>query len=1790
MTILGMSENDFRENINNYPELFTNEIWQRFSANPPFTLSVEFAQQFDDQIKWDLLKVNNSYSKEFLEEFIDKINWNIAEIDYYEKEFLEKHSDKLILENLIKTNNDIMPLIEENFDKIKDDPSLYVFQRFTRDFIKRNKDDMNFDLLTKYGYLNQKIVEDNLDVIDLGDACYNPNLKLNDDFLEKHADKLDWTAITARYNLSDKFITRYQDYIDWNEVTKRENELPNKTKKRFSTIIEYGKKGFNRSQLLVIKKALEYNKNNENKLNIDDIAKKDIQAIEMLKNINKEIEKLESESRASKKETTQADKSKESITQDNDKKSEKVNANIAKEDFEEEIKNNNFTQKFMSEFKNFLNGSEITINQKFTELFATINDDLIDWSKMTDKIIEWNNDSKLNVSINFILKHKDVLNVERILVESNYSNRNLSKVDFINSAENISNYLFIDKFADRIALDKVNWDQIEVNKLNLDFFKVYANELDIDKLSLFKNITPEIIDTLSENRIFSKTFNYTEYFDNHNVDIDFLKKYQNKIDWNKISSSKNLNLEVIEEFKDKLNFSVIMKNEALVESFDTLQQEYSEFINEPVLAFEQISESSNKDILDMAKKAVNLGINPLNIIDDSFNKDQMEFLLNANLKGINIKDLKSKLILDPNITTPQMEAYIYGIQNNVNIDIKSNYSVPRIYEEINSVLNKTDIIFPEDGSSASQKLVRDKILNDKRLKDPYLGDKNTPSDQIYQAYLAQVHNLNNENKIDIDTLVNSEFNSTEMKLYRLAAMNNTKITPDMIKSMSINKQNMLINALNVGMDINKYLDNNVHYKQINVDIDKYINQKSLKDKIKSNVVNFTKELVDLISKPLETFIQKAKELTKEGEKETKSFADEFNKIKEEMDNKYPKTSEKNSEEIKNEEKPKQEDFVKEEAKQDTPPKEDIVEESENNVVYEDTVNQNSQEVIVDENINTVEDIKQEPIIEEPIVEEFISPDIDNDNVIEADVVNGRAVEKEYYDNTDVSEVELPQDAVRINQKVLNLIRSTIIKKDDFDKMSIDELNNKLLSDVESIERAVSLVKEVAPLLDYVDLKAMETLKQEKLKQINIFKENEVSDINNIVNEAIDSTRNNKPPISINELKNNIENLLPGTSVNFEQNNGNIIVKINNLPTTTKDGKPIKTNVELTGNLEDGKFNKTKGAFIAKETYSKLYKLLNANKKTLRNFIDNEVTKENEVINPPEEVNPSQVVYNENEINKIVSEITELDNLTISNNNGKVTIMQENKEILKYDPKKEEIIAGKDCTIDQDSIDILNDTIKDPIKEFAENKEEIVNDKSNDLDMIFTDTISDRNNLVKNLSNEIYLNQTSNKFIDTIKSKCKITQDDKGKEHFIFNFKPESINVDFINDSTLIISGTDNKDNYKIAFDLNTNKCLAVNINETIKKVEAPECDKIRKNIDNMTKFLSGHKIEAQYLINTSIQTEILKTLNDAGLNVKDIYISPKLSNAAKDGKIEIKDSYILITGQLHINNPDKNQYIKLEKDKPITANINLSKEIQNNLEQFTNDDKFNKLFSGVLLEVEKFNAEVDMGKRGVASNEEINDFQQKSQEILNSQIENTVKEQESEVMNDSELEVYKSYCDTVDEFAERARLSVRATMLKCISNIEAQNKDNGIDTNPTFNAVRSMFDSVCENSKVLRIEDINKNSGLHYYLPMNNGDVLEFTGTINESKNGTNYDINPQCKVNLLGITPDGDLYKKFTIFTEDLQVEVNKDEYKKQNHTDISKVYKAYETGQKYQEIQQERTNKQRNWSRFEQTTGQER
>lgn len=131
-------------------------------------------------------------------QFADKKCWfHMLRLEKFDETFLRDYIDTLY-----------------DFEEIN---HLFNFQKVTLDFVRENRDKIEWGTFNYKLFKNDKQVEEFADQVDFV-TLSRQSVGLSEEFYDKYREKFDWTELLKHNKFSMKFLRDHLDYLDWEEV------------------------------------------------------------------------------------------------------------------------------------------------------------------------------------------------------------------------------------------------------------------------------------------------------------------------------------------------------------------------------------------------------------------------------------------------------------------------------------------------------------------------------------------------------------------------------------------------------------------------------------------------------------------------------------------------------------------------------------------------------------------------------------------------------------------------------------------------------------------------------------------------------------------------------------------------------------------------------------------------------------------------------------------------------------------------------------------------------------------------------------------------------------------------------------------------------------------------------------------------------------------------------------------------------------------------------------------------------------------------------------------------------------------------------------------------------------------------------------------------------------------------------------------------------------------------------------------------------------------------------------
>ena len=132
------------------------------------------------------------------------------------EEFIERNKDLVDLELISIYQKLSEEFIERNKDLV-DWGWISECQKLSEEFIERNKDLVKWYWISRYQKLSEEFIEQNKDLV--GWEYISAYQKLSEEFIEQNKDLVNWRYISECQKLSEEFIERNKDLVNWEYIS-----------------------------------------------------------------------------------------------------------------------------------------------------------------------------------------------------------------------------------------------------------------------------------------------------------------------------------------------------------------------------------------------------------------------------------------------------------------------------------------------------------------------------------------------------------------------------------------------------------------------------------------------------------------------------------------------------------------------------------------------------------------------------------------------------------------------------------------------------------------------------------------------------------------------------------------------------------------------------------------------------------------------------------------------------------------------------------------------------------------------------------------------------------------------------------------------------------------------------------------------------------------------------------------------------------------------------------------------------------------------------------------------------------------------------------------------------------------------------------------------------------------------------------------------------------------------------------------------------------------------------------
>ncbi len=206
-----LSENFIRE--------FADKVnWLNISKTQK--ISEAFIEEFKDRVHWDKIS-RKRLSESFIEKYQDKLDWvTISRCQTLSEAFIEKYQHKVCWKD-IAHHQALSPEFIEKFSKQFEDykiPKGNILKVVKLQKMHPNTIGNIVDICKQYNItfdpsLSDKFIEEFKNGIDWGRISTIE--KLSEEFIKEFKDKINWYCISSNQKLSEEFIREFQDKVDW---------------------------------------------------------------------------------------------------------------------------------------------------------------------------------------------------------------------------------------------------------------------------------------------------------------------------------------------------------------------------------------------------------------------------------------------------------------------------------------------------------------------------------------------------------------------------------------------------------------------------------------------------------------------------------------------------------------------------------------------------------------------------------------------------------------------------------------------------------------------------------------------------------------------------------------------------------------------------------------------------------------------------------------------------------------------------------------------------------------------------------------------------------------------------------------------------------------------------------------------------------------------------------------------------------------------------------------------------------------------------------------------------------------------------------------------------------------------------------------------------------------------------------------------------------------------------------------------------------------------------------------
>lgn len=188
--IMIIKNNDYNDYI--------NLDWTTLSS---FQLSEDFIEMNNGLLSWNVLSVQQTFTKSFIEKYFNKINFKALLNSKVNKDTCMAYPELMYAISLKKNEDPVLKKKKKNNETtIKINHSFEYIIMFMELYFKDDFNSLDWNNISRMRYLS-------------------------DDFMEKYSDNLNWNSICTNQIMTEKFIKKFIEKINFNIISSTVSNL-----------------------------------------------------------------------------------------------------------------------------------------------------------------------------------------------------------------------------------------------------------------------------------------------------------------------------------------------------------------------------------------------------------------------------------------------------------------------------------------------------------------------------------------------------------------------------------------------------------------------------------------------------------------------------------------------------------------------------------------------------------------------------------------------------------------------------------------------------------------------------------------------------------------------------------------------------------------------------------------------------------------------------------------------------------------------------------------------------------------------------------------------------------------------------------------------------------------------------------------------------------------------------------------------------------------------------------------------------------------------------------------------------------------------------------------------------------------------------------------------------------------------------------------------------------------------------------------------------------------------------